>query len=316
MNDIFKFNFDVSEPLKISNLIFYGISSRMETEENNYLSLPKALEQNLVDVDEISTEGMVESLKITNKSPQKLLILDSEQIVGTKLKQNRVVNTTILVPGRTTINIPTSCCEQHRWSPIQSNRFSVSESLYFVEGRINRFSDMYHSPQAKQADQYRIWSEIDDKLDEFNTSSYTSSVDRAYQKKKSHIEKIVKSFQPEPQDIGVVYGVGNRLIGMDIFSSNQIFRTYLPKIIRSVALDSFKRQNVQSSLSKKDALKFFELVRRADKQEHRAVESALGQEIRFDDEMIVGSGLFYKQKAVHFAAFLKDQEAQMEYRVA
>ena len=142
MNDIFKFNFDVSEPLKISNLIFYGISSRMETEENNYLSLPNAVEQNLVDVDEISTDGMVESLKVTNKSPQKLLILDSEQIVGTKLKQNRVVNTTILVPGHTTINIPTSCCEQHRWSPIQSNRFSVSESLYFVEGRINRFSDM------------------------------------------------------------------------------------------------------------------------------------------------------------------------------
>ena len=30
MNNIFKFNFDVSETLKISNLVFYGISSKME----------------------------------------------------------------------------------------------------------------------------------------------------------------------------------------------------------------------------------------------------------------------------------------------
>ena len=53
-------------------------------------------------------------LKVINKSEVMVLILDGEELVGAK--QNRIVNTTILIPAKETVLIPVSCVEQGRWS--------------------------------------------------------------------------------------------------------------------------------------------------------------------------------------------------------
>jgi hypothetical protein len=63
---------------------------------------------------EVSRGGSVPELKVVNKSDRMLLILDGEGLVGAK--QNRIVNTTILIAGNTTTVIPVSCVEQGRWS--------------------------------------------------------------------------------------------------------------------------------------------------------------------------------------------------------
>ena len=51
---------------------------------------------------------------MVNKSDRMVLILDGEELVG--IKQNRIVNTTILIAANTTTVIPVSCVEQGRWS--------------------------------------------------------------------------------------------------------------------------------------------------------------------------------------------------------
>jgi hypothetical protein len=50
-----------------------------------------------------------------------VLILDGEELVGAK--QNRIVNTTILVAAGAEIVIPVSCVEQGRWT-YKSDAFS------------------------------------------------------------------------------------------------------------------------------------------------------------------------------------------------
>jgi hypothetical protein len=80
----------------------------------DYLTLDEALSQNLIEVVELDIDGSVPELKVVNKSDRMVLILDGEELVGAK--QNRIVNTTILIPAKSTTVIPVSCVEQGRWS--------------------------------------------------------------------------------------------------------------------------------------------------------------------------------------------------------
>jgi hypothetical protein len=66
-------------------------------------------------------------LKVVNKSDQKILLVDGEGLVGAK--QNRVLNTTILIPPKSETTIPVSCVEHGGWS-YRSERFgSQSRSM-------------------------------------------------------------------------------------------------------------------------------------------------------------------------------------------
>ena len=308
----FNFNFEVSEPKQKNNIVFFALSS-MEKTHDDFLSFPTALNKNLVDVEEVNNKGFIGKLKITNKSNQKLLILDSENILGTRIRQNRVVSTTVLIPEYASVLIPVFCSEQNRWSSSLSQEdIKVSESLYFSKGRENNFSDIYHS-NSKQTNQHERWSEISDKLDEFKTKSFTSSIDEIYKKRKSNIEEIVRQLQPEKNQVGVALGIGSQLVSLDIFSSNEMFKIYLPRLIRSTALDSFKKTYYKSCLKKKDVHKILRLVKESSKQIHQVVSGTLGNEIRFNNELISGSMLCYKDKIVHFSVFLKEQEAKLEY---
>ena len=79
----------------------------------NYMLLDEALDENSIDILEVDEGGSVPDLKVKNKSKKMLLLIDGEELVGAK--QNRIVNTTILIAARTTVTIPVSCVEQGRW---------------------------------------------------------------------------------------------------------------------------------------------------------------------------------------------------------
>ena len=67
----------------------------------DYLILDEALAEGLIEVVEVDEGGSVPELKVINKTPKMSLILDGEELVGAK--QNRIVNTTILIQANTTI---------------------------------------------------------------------------------------------------------------------------------------------------------------------------------------------------------------------
>ena len=92
----FNFNYDISEPRQKNNIVLFYLSTR-EKIKNDYITFPEAFSKNLVRVEEVNDKGIVRYLKVTNISDQKLLILDSEQIIGNGIRQNRVVNSTTLI---------------------------------------------------------------------------------------------------------------------------------------------------------------------------------------------------------------------------
>ena len=102
LNNNSNFQFFVSEPLIKNNLSVFFLSAE-EKKVDNYLCFSEALKKNLVSVNEVNERGSVRYLKLSNKSNQKILVLESELITGNALKQDRVVDRTTLIPKNTTI---------------------------------------------------------------------------------------------------------------------------------------------------------------------------------------------------------------------
>ena len=77
-----------------------------------YLILREAFEAGFLQVSEVSESGSVPELVVRNTGKLPILILDGEELAGAK--QNRVVNTSILVPPEAKIVVPVSCTESGR----------------------------------------------------------------------------------------------------------------------------------------------------------------------------------------------------------
>ena len=298
----FNFNYNISDPVKKNNITIFFLQSKTKL-ENNFLTLEESISKSLVDIKEINSKGTIRYLKVSNKSNQKLLILGSEQIIGNALKQNRVVNNTTLVPEQTTTLLSVSCCEKNRWSPAVANNICTSESLYFTKGRINNSVDIFDN---NKTDQFKIWDDIAEKLDEFNTKSFTGTLEDTYNKNKLYFDEITKYFKINVNDVGVVAAIGNRLVNVEIFSSNKLLKMYFPKIIKSLIFESYKKTSQNYFLGLKDVYKLFRLIEFSEKKLHKPHNDCLGEEIRFNSDRVVGSCLNYKEKLLHFSGFLKD----------
>ncbi len=304
-------NFNVSEPVEKNNITTFFLSS-IEKNNNKYLSFSEAIAKNQVQISEVNKEGLLTKLSVSNKSSDNIIILNGELIIGTQIRQDRIVDSTVLIPGYATVLINTFCGEQYRWSPRLSNKISTSESLYFSSGRANNAADI----NTKLSKQCRIWSEISEKISDFNVKSFTNSVDQIYKKKKVNVEEIVNFFKIPSEAVGVALGINHQLVNIDIFSNNCMLQIYLPKIIRSIALDSFKKISKKSYLKKKDVHRFLRQIHQANKQKRKVVEGTLGEELQFNSESVAGSILYHKEQTVHFSAFVKENKttlSQYEY---
>jgi hypothetical protein len=62
---------------------------------------------------EVSEASSVPFLQVANGADRPLLLLNGEELIGAK--QNRILNTTVLMGAHTEVTIPVSCVEQGRW---------------------------------------------------------------------------------------------------------------------------------------------------------------------------------------------------------
>ena len=92
----------------------------------DYLTLKEALDKKAITINEVSAEGSVPELVVDVNTDINVLILDGEELFGAK--QNRVLNASILLWGKSRTTIPVSCTEHGRWH-FMSKSFHDSDNL-------------------------------------------------------------------------------------------------------------------------------------------------------------------------------------------
>ena len=78
----------------------------------DYIPLKEAIADGLLIISEVDESGSVPELKVTNCAEVPVLLLDGEELVGAK--QNRIINTPILLKKLSETIIPVSCVEEGR----------------------------------------------------------------------------------------------------------------------------------------------------------------------------------------------------------
>jgi hypothetical protein len=110
-----------------------------------YITLGEALGVGSIEIREVSEGGSVPELRVVNRAGMMVLILDGEELVGAK--QNRIVNTSILVAAGCEIVIPVSCVEQGRWT-YKSDVFSSKQRVMSPSIRQVKARDVNASMRA------------------------------------------------------------------------------------------------------------------------------------------------------------------------
>ena len=97
-----------AEPLVHNNLTIVPLRG-MAAGRLHYLLAADAIEAGKLTITEVDAGGSVPELLAHNGSKEMVLLLDGEELVGAK--QNRVLNTSILLAKRSKTKIPVSCLE-------------------------------------------------------------------------------------------------------------------------------------------------------------------------------------------------------------
>ncbi|MFC2008481.1 ARPP-1 family domain-containing protein [Chloroflexota bacterium] len=278
-----------------------------------YVALKTALEGGMLLIEESHESGTVGQLKVANKGAVPVLLLDGEELAGAK--QNRVLNTTILVPANMTTPIPVSCTEQGRWSYV-SPRFE--ESLSVAPPRVRRSNQTAVADSLRASGQFagnqsEVWSRVREISDEADVRSPTSAMRDVFEKRLPALDEVTGKFPVATNQIGLVAIVDNAVIGLDIVTRPEVYELLHIKLVRSYVLDASLRRDVPAHNREltKLARSFLDSTQRTSESRHESV--GLGYDYRYTGTDIVGSALAYKADMIHCAFFTMPPEEQQPH---
>jgi hypothetical protein len=285
-----------------------------------YLTLDQAIGDGWTEITEVSEQGSVPELRVTNKGAKPVFILDGEELLGAK--QNRIVNLSILLPVREPLTIPVSCVEAGRWRA-RSRTFSTAPRTQYAAGRAKRVAQVTASLQAhglRYSDQAEVWADIAAKSERMAAPSPTGAMEEIFAVNAGFADQCVERLGPVDRQSGALFLIDGRVVGFDLFDRAITLRRLLPKLVRSVAIDALDRdhhfspgspgdgvssgprRSTPSTAVRRKVAEHF-LARTCEASVHEAPAVGLGRDLRLVAPDISGAALELDGSIVHLSAF-------------
>lgn len=275
-----------------------------------YLTLKQAFENNLLIISEVSKEGSVPELMVENKSDSMVLLLDGEELMGAK--QNRVLNTTILLKKKSKTVIPVSCTEQGRWS-YSSPLFIDSDVVAASRVRASKHSSVSESLREGgrfSSDQGEVWNQVRCMTLDANMFSPTGAMKDVFENRKKDLNEHLDKFPISEGQKGLLVLTDGKVTGMDFLSYEPAFKLLHSKLIKSYAIDAMlsKKKDGKTG-SRKKAKDFVVNAKACEEKKYESVGH--GWDHRFDGKGMVGSALLHEDNVIHLAFFSADEDEKI-----
>jgi hypothetical protein len=288
----------IGEPMAHGGLTVVPITDA-SAPDVGWLLLEDALVVGAVELTEVNQGGSVPTLLVRNVGDFTVLLLDGEELVGAK--QNRILNTTVLVGARKSVEIPVSCVEAGRWA-YRTAHFGTSGRTLYASVRRKKTGHVHDSlrrNKSRLANQAAIWDELADKESAFGVSSPTAAMRDVFETRAPALADYQRALGAGPGQVGAVIYGGASWWGLDLLADPRIFAKAWPRLLSGYAMDSLMLQKAKPLT-----------IDAGDRLDHllrMPVECfpgvGLGEELRFRDAATVGAALVVDDRLAHLMAF-------------
>ncbi len=213
--------FQVGEARAFRSLVLYPLFPAREP-VLDYVGLDEALAGGL-EVSEVGSRGAVDTLLVDNPLSRPVLLYEGEELTG--MKQNRMVERTVLVPPRTALKIPVACVEQGRWSAPRPARAAPHAAFPALR-------------RAARWGQEAAWEEIAERGRRLGARSPTQAAAALYGHRRGDLDEYVAALPRLPGQAGCLAAAGGRLLCLDYVSRADVFAGLYRKLVRGYALEA------------------------------------------------------------------------------
>ena len=267
-----------------------------------YITLKEALDKGSFIVTEVSEGGSVPELKVINRGNTPVLLLDGEELSGAK--QNRVLNTTVLIAGMSETIIPVGCTEHGRWF-YTSHAFRDSDIMMAYNIKRKKAASVLRNMRAAgrfMSDQGEVWNDIRDMSHKANVHSTTGAMKDVFESKEKELDDYLNAITLMPSQKGLTVMINGVLVGFDILSNESVYAKLHKKLVKSCAVEALLDRK-KKTIKPIDAIAkgFLQDVMACKDTVHKSV--GLGWDFRFEGKGKIGSALVHEDKVVHMAFF-------------
>jgi len=235
-------------------------------------------------------------LEVENTDPDPVVLFAGETLEGGR--QQRVLNQSVIIPGRSVSDIPVSCVEQGRWHGDSTFR-GVGE---MAPAEVRR--------PAHHRDQSAVWGEVNQMLSAYRLASDTDALDSVFVGRRSARDAAmvdeVASWGPLPEQVGIVVMSEGRVVSADVFGDPALLESMWGTLVRSaftsaVGTDRTSRNRADRALG---------ILRRLGRELRGplgASDVGVGQWRQVITDRVTGQALALDGRLVHVSGFPTDR---------
>jgi hypothetical protein len=273
-----------------------------DSSEDELSLLEEALRDGSLLVDEHGRGGSVPELRVVNRGEVPVLILEGDELAG--LKQDRVVNSSVLVAPLSALTLPVSCIEQGRWSR-RSRPFSQGSSSSHLSLRRLKSRSVHESlrkGRGHRSDQGAVWDEVERLSDRHDSRSPT----RALRDARTRLSEKLAEFEAlaggMPDDArGVVVALGGRPVALEVLAGPRSFAKVFPRLLAGYALEALEAGEDAGVPDPFSAGGLIEAAISARREDHPPVGA--GRDVRLESDLVSGYALLDDERTIHAAVF-------------
>lgn len=294
-----KISIELLESQKYENVEAIPIKSDFFGKKD-FLTLKKGYEMGLVEIKELEN-STVNTVLCKNDSVAPLILIDGDEITGAM--QNRIINDTLLIPAKSTINIPVSCTEHGRWHTRGEGAESRTFKPSLYSANHSTRSRKSRASYEERDYQWEVWDSISEFESRSNFKSMTSALNDSYENLKDKQNDYLSKFHIEDGQNGVIFIVNGEVKGLELFYNHSIYKEYHEKLCRSYIIEAIVEKKSVDNIDRLELMKVLENISQSEFKSKKSI--GLGDNLKFSNDFGSGSGLVWEDELIHMT-FFKD----------
>ena len=296
---------EVLEAVSLAGLDLFPLRWR-QPQEARLLPLRTAINAGDAAISEVSTDGKVPELMLTNRAKLPILVPEGEVIIG--LKQNRVVNLSLIAPPNEQTIVPVSCVERGRWDGSHRRQVEFTVAPLAVRSvKLRSVRDRRRITGGFESNQTAVWDSVGLLEEETGINSDTESL--ADIRPNGDLSRQIESIRLPDDAAGLCVAADGQVLSVDLLVSPEHLRPRLDSLLQSFAVEAMRRRTngwSHRAASADVVGRFLQTLAGAARTAPYTV--ALGDELEFPADTVSGGALMYEGALAHLWAVSRQAE--------